>query len=105
MAANIDGECAQVLKKTGCGVRGAGCGVREGVPLMRHEYIWGMCTGGVEKLVVQEGIGNWGLGIRKGVAADAATSIYGECRQAGMKSSYKSKRSRLPRLGELSASD
>ena len=46
MAANIDGECAQVLKK-----RGAGSGVREGVPLMRHEYIWGMYTDEFEKPV------------------------------------------------------
>jgi hypothetical protein len=36
------------------GVRGAGSGVREGVPLMRHEYIWGFSTGGYEKLVQVE---------------------------------------------------
>jgi len=41
--------------KSGCGVRGAGCGVREGVPLMRHEYVWGMCAG--------EGKTDFGLGI------------------------------------------
>jgi len=32
-----------------------------------------------------------------------AASMYGECTQACVKSPYKSKRSRLPRLGELSA--
>ncbi len=33
------------------GVRGAGCGVREGVPLVRHEYVWGMCAGEGKKPV------------------------------------------------------
>ena len=32
-----------------------------------------------------------------------AASMYGECTQTCVKSPYKSKRSRLPRLGELSA--
>jgi len=35
---------------SGCGVRGC----REGVPLMGHIFIWGFCTGGVEKPVQAE---------------------------------------------------
>jgi len=36
------------------GERGAGCGVREGVPQMWHEFRWGMCSDEVEKPVQDE---------------------------------------------------
>lgn len=48
-------------------MRDTGNGVREGGGLTAAEYLWGMYTGEVEKPELQEGIGNWGLGIRVGV--------------------------------------
>ena len=49
-----------------------------------------MYSGESEKPVRQRGIGNWGLGIRGGVDADASTIIYGDIAQARVKSPYKS---------------
>lgn len=43
----------------GCEVTGErekGKGEREGVPLMQRKYIWGLCTGGAEKLIQVETI-------------------------------------------------
>ena len=50
-AMSFYGAHANMVRGTFCenfenGVRGAGCGVREGALLMQREYIWGMYTGG-----------------------------------------------------------
>ena len=34
--------------------RGAGYGVREGVPLMRHKYVWRFAQAGIKSLQAQE---------------------------------------------------
>ena len=55
-----------------------GRGGREGVPLMRYEYM-GMGQGGGKSSYSRKelGIGNWELGIRGGGAADAARVCMG----------------------------
>jgi len=46
------------VKSFWIGVRDAGRGVREGVLLSRHEYVWGMDAG--EKRISDFGFGNSG---------------------------------------------
>ena len=75
------------------GVRGAGCGVREGVPLVRHEYVWGLYTG--------EGKTDFGLGISEfgKVCRWCGTRMYGGCAQARGKSPYSRKELGIGDLG------
>ena len=73
---DLPSECTCRGEGGAGGIGNWGLGIREGVPLMRHEYIWGQSsngTGTMNRKAVYRGAG---CGVREGGGLSATSFIY-----------------------------